>query len=489
MNNNIQDIYTDRTIRRELCRKSHYWFFSMYLGQSGHMQYKTAYFQRQIFAITEDENIRNAVIVAFRGSAKSTIMSLSYPIWAMIGEPQKKFILVLSQTQQLSRQILKNIKDELETNELLINDFGPFNEDDPEWKAGSLVIPKFNTRISAVSVGEGIRGIKHGAIRPDLIICDDVEDLQTVKTRESRDKTYQWLMGDVIPAGDKDTKLVVIGNLLHEDGLMMRLKEDLQEGNMDGIYREYPLLDEANKSLWPDKFRNEDDIKALKQKTPDPASFMREYMLRIVPSTERVIHREWIQRYKIAPVGRRIELSATGIDLAISEKSSADYTSMVSAHVVGRGKERIIYILPNPVNKRLSFPDTVTTAKQVCDSIGSGTRTKLYIENVAYQQALIQQLREEGYPAEGIPVHGSDKRERIALTGHLVQSGRILFPEKGAERLIEQLTNFGVEKHDDLADAFSLLVNAITAKPPRGGRVFKEKPDIFKLGYRPMSYR
>lgn len=348
--------------------------------------------------------------------------------------------------------------------------------DDAEWKSSSLVLTKYDARISAVSIGESIRGVRHKNIRPDLIICDDVEDLQTVKTRESRDKTYRWLMGDVIPAGDKDTKLVVIGNLLHEDSLMMRLKEDLQEGNMDGIYREYPLLDDANKSLWPDKFRNKDDIRALKQKTPDPASFMREYMLRIVPTHERVIHREWIQRYKIAPVGRKIQLSVTGVDLAISEKSSADYTAMVSAHVVGRGKDRIIYILPNPVNKRLSFPDTVATAKQVCDSIGSGTRTRLYIENVAYQQALIQQLQEEGYPAQGVAVHGSDKRERIALTGHLVQSGRILFPEQGAELLIEQLTNFGVEKHDDLADAFSLLVNAITAKPPRRARAFRNKP-------------
>jgi phage terminase large subunit-like protein len=34
-----------------------------------------------------------------------------------------------------------------------------------------------------------------------------------------------------------------------------------------------------------------------------------------------------------------------------------------------------------------------------------------------------------------------------------------MFPEFGCEDLIKNITNFGTEKHDDLADAFSLLVN------------------------------
>ena len=58
-------------------------------------------------------------------------------------------------------------------------------------------------------------------------------------------------------------------------------------------------------------------------------------------------------------------------------------------------------------------------------------------------------------------VHGSDKRSRLALTSHLVQNGTILFPKKGAELLISQMIGFSVEKYDDLADAFSLLINKI----------------------------
>lgn len=36
----------------------------------------------------------------------------------------------------------------------------------------------------------------------------------------------------------------------------------------------------------------------------------------------------------------------------------------------------------------------------------------------------------------------------------------VLFPETGCERLIEQLVGFGVEKHDDLVDAFTMALLA-----------------------------
>jgi phage terminase large subunit-like protein len=68
-------------------------------------------------------------------------------------------------------------------------------------------------------------------------------------------------------------------------------------------------------------------------------------------------------------------------------------------------------------------------------------------------------LKREGVPnIEGAKVHGQDKRARLALTTALIKSGVVRFPKKGAERLIQQLTGFGIEKHDDLADAFAILV-------------------------------
>ena len=74
----------------------------------------------------------------------------------------------------------------------------------------------------------------------------------------------------------------------------------------------------------------------------------------------------------------------------------------------------------------------------------------------------------EGYFAEAVGTHGQDKRSRLALVTHLIANGQVLFPRHGAELLIQQLTGFGTENHDDLADAFSVLMRKVLEhnKPP-----------------------
>lgn len=450
-----EELIRNRSFRIHTTKRSHLWFFNTYFPH--YVEFQTADFQKEIFNLTQDRETLFVVIVAFRGSAKSTIMTLSCPIWAMIGDLEKKFIVLISQTQQQSRLILSNIKRELETNELLISDFGPFGQDDDEWRANSLVISKYNTRITAISSGESIRGLRHLENRPDLIICDDVEDLDSVKTRESRVKSYQWLTGDVIPAGDKRTKYIIIGNLLHEDSLMMRLKNSIVNNKLEGVYKEYPLLKDGQ-ILWPGKYPDMKAINDQKLKVASDSSWSREFLLTIISDEDRIVYPEWIQYYDDLPREDKLRFTITGVDLAISQKTSADKTAMVSGNVYDYSDEKKMYILPNPINKRLSFPDAIETAKRLSKALGNGTPTKLLIEEVAYQSSFTQQLEEQNIPAEGVKVKGSDKRARLSLTTNLIKSGKILFPRKGAEELIGQLTGFGVEKHDDLADAFSILV-------------------------------
>ena len=78
--NLIDQIINDPKIRTAVARESHNAFFAIYLAH--YLKYPSAQFHEELFGITEDLNIKNAVIVAFRGSGKSTIMTLSYPLWA-----------------------------------------------------------------------------------------------------------------------------------------------------------------------------------------------------------------------------------------------------------------------------------------------------------------------------------------------------------------------------------------------------------------------
>lgn len=256
--------------------------------------------------MTEDGTIKRAVIVAFRGSAKSTVFSLSYAIWAVLGKQQKKFVILLGQTHQQVKLMLSNIKREFETNELLRRDFGKLELEADEWRADSIVIPKLNARISAFSAGESIRGIRHLTSRPDLIVCDDVEDLQSVKTRELRDKLYQWFRGDIIPAGDEKTKIIVVGNLLHEDSLIIRLKESIEKGKFRGIFREYPLINDEGDILWPGRYPDLLAIQELKKSIGDDNAWSREYLLKIISDESRIVHPDWIHYYDELPDKNKI---------------------------------------------------------------------------------------------------------------------------------------------------------------------------------------
>src|SRR3989338_6685962 len=108
MNNQInklmEQMLRSRLLRKFVSASSHIWFFTIYFPH--YITYPTAPFQREVFKITEDQENKLAVICAFRGSGKSTIMGMSYPLWAILGKPQKKFILVLSQTQEKAQVML-----------------------------------------------------------------------------------------------------------------------------------------------------------------------------------------------------------------------------------------------------------------------------------------------------------------------------------------------------------------------------------------------
>lgn len=475
--NIIEIIINERKVRTAVIRQSHLWFFNTYFPH--YVTYQTAPFQHEIFSLTEDISKKLACIVAFRGSGKSTIITMSFALWSILGIQQKKFVLILCQTKSQAKQHMMNLRRELESNNLLKNDLGPFQQEDDEWGASSLVFSNYGARITVASTEQSIRGLRHHQHRPQVIICDDVEDLSSVKTKESRDKTYQWFTGEVIPAGDTTTRTFIVGNLLHEDCLIMRLRRDIEENRLDGVFKSYPLIGSDGDIAWPGKYPNKDAVEQERLKTGSESAWQREYLLRIVTDEDQIVCKEWIHYYRDIPDDgpySDFRFAATGIDLAISELASADYTAMVSAKVYGRGSSLRIYILPNPVNERLDFPKTVDKAKAISEMLGNGTTmTKLYIENVGYQESLIQQLLCDNYPAGEFKVHGQDKRSRLALTTHLIQAGKVLFPEKGAGALIQQLVGFGKERHDDLADAFSVLIHKIL-----------ETDSIRVAGYEPL---
>lgn len=459
-----EEIRKSKQTRIKLAEQSMYWFFHIYFGENANC--KTADFQKEIYALMEDTSIKHAVICSFRGSGKSTIATLCYPIWSVLGGSKRKFILLLSQTQPLAKAHLMNIKRAFETNELLRNDYGPLEEMSDEWGAMSLAFPKYGARISAASVEQPIRGLRHGAYRPDLIIADDVEDMDSTKTREGREKTWQWFVSEVIPAGDQNTKVINIGNLLHEDSLLMRLRERIDNGELDAVYREYPIVDGDGVPLWTGKYPDQAALEKQRKKVIDERSWLREYMLKIVPDTKQIIMPEWIQYYEELPPmdkGHQYINSFAGVDLAISEKTSADFTAVVIVHAYGfETKDRKYYVDKRYIYKKMTFLQTVEAIVQLFNGLElNGREPRIFVEDVGYQGAMIEALKEKEVRVKGVKIKG-DKYSRLTAAGMLFEQGRVCFSKaEEAKFHVQQILGFGVEKHDDIVDATTLVLNYV----------------------------
>jgi len=459
-NDLVKSMMKDRAIRTSITKDSFLYFFHFYYAH--YVQYATADFQKEIIHHIEKSSLENFYVCAFRGSGKSTMVTTAYPIWAILGKQQKKFIMIFTQTRMQAKQHMMNIRSELEGNKLLLNDLGPFQEESDEWGSYSLVFKKHGARITVASSEQSIRGARHNQYRPDLFICDDVEDVQSTKTREGRNKTYNWLRSEVVPAGDKNTRLIIVGNLLHEDSLLMRIKGEVESNQASGIFKMYPLIDNNEKCIWKGKYPDAKAIEDEKKKVSNENAWQREYLLRIIPADDQVIYPEWIQYYDKLPesvsYADGFQETVMGVDLAISQKSSADYFTIVSAYVYEKDNILKIYILGNTVNKRCTFPEQVELIKHMALNHKNSLAC---IESVAYQESVVQQLKHLGLQrvkSVGVTV---DKRSRLQATTAAVQNGQILFPREGADDLIQQLVGFGTEKHDDLVDAFTLCINHI----------------------------
>ena len=262
------------------------------------------------------------LIIGFRGSGKSTFGSLALPCGRRLEYPDKyPFIILIADSSRQATFNISAIKHELETNQLIKQDYGEIKgnviEDfslkgeGEEWQKQNIVLSN-GVRILARSRGQKVRGLRHLQHRPKLVVVDDPEDGEWVRTKENRDKTDRWLHSEIMPGMDaRKGKLVVIGNLLHMDALLSRLRAP---GTGFKVL-EFPLID-ARTAYAPGP-RCTRPSRSLKDKERDMGAiaWQREMLLKIVADDEAIITPEDIHYYDERPTGQSRRSRATASTL------------------------------------------------------------------------------------------------------------------------------------------------------------------------------
>jgi hypothetical protein len=233
----------------------------------------------EMFHLIEHSPYELIAVMAFRESGKSTIMNMVNVLWSILGKPQKKFAIIFSKTQDQAKNHFTNIKHELENNTLLKEDFGPFTENPNTWNKLSLELEYHGSKIMSVTREQSIRGMKYKQYRPDLIICDDMEDFSSTTNPTESNTVYNHFKSEIVSVGGANTRIIVLGNLISENSLIMRLKKEIGTNNIRSIFRAYPLIDDKGKNLWKARFPNNKTLKKLSDKSAE--MWGREYLLNL----------------------------------------------------------------------------------------------------------------------------------------------------------------------------------------------------------------
>src|SRR5690606_22145584 len=106
----------------------------------------------------------------------------------------------------------------------------------------------YRFRIMAKGAEQKLRGLKWANQRPDLIVCDDMENDEAILNSDRREKFRRWFFGALRPARASNGKIIVIGTILHMDSLLERLMQP-QTGHKL-IYEDLKSYSNEKKPIW-----------------------------------------------------------------------------------------------------------------------------------------------------------------------------------------------------------------------------------------------
>jgi predicted phage terminase large subunit-like protein len=510
--------------RRRLASRSPRAFAKVYLAR--HFRLRPSRMHEELFVLLDHastQRSRRLAIAAPRGHAKSTVVSLAHVLWSALYQ-REPLILLVSATREQAVQLLKNVKDEVQANELLLADFPevcsrPGEGRTPKpWRDNNILL-RNGVMIRALGSGQGLRGVRHGASRPSLIIGDDLENQEQCESPEQRAKMRDWFEKTLLKAGDGRTNVVVVGTVLHYDSLLATLVnpvrgkgsgwdsrvyravesfseranlwdrwESIRVGEAEHDGRRGPEASttffEANKHdllqgtrvLWPEM----EDYHRLMQIRVDEGrlSFQSEKQNEPL-DPEQCLFSSASFRYwddespdpaallrRLGPHTRIYGACDPSLGRHVGR---GDYTAIIT--VAKDVRDDSIYVLDADIARRK--PEQ--TIERILALAGVYRYDDFIVESNQFQEVMVRQL-EHLARARGVRLYPravnntANKQARVEGLEPLISSGRLKFSRRQST-LLDQLRHFPLGAHDDGPDALELVVTrAVERRTAKFGR-------------------
>jgi len=407
------------------------------------------------------------------GHAKSSIVSVMFPVWCWINDPTSRWLCA-------SHSLDLAIRDNRYRRRLIESDWFKDRYGHIVQFASDQKIKSYyeNTR-KGYHMAVGVRGSGTGKRGTHLLIDDPHNAMEGEAERKAViewfGKTWMSRIND-----QQNGPMVVVGQRLHMQDLSghilelggwehLCLPEEFEPARRSATKIGWcdPRTEEGE-LLWPEKFPKEvlDKLKA----GLGSMNYAAQYQQTPVSSSGGTFKKQWLRYADETPDAYLLETSAGPrsvlkdscwrfgtIDLAISSKQTADYTVLAIWDVTPSNDLILVALL----RARLDNPEQL---KQLRVYYQRYRPDYFRVERVGYQLALIQQALAEGIPCrEYVPVR--DKVSRASTPAVWMENEKVFLLKVLTElpAIETELLTFPKAAHDDIVDNFSMAGEEITA--------------------------
>jgi len=467
--------------RVDRARADYAYFESYYLGH--YFTHSAGEFHLELDAFLDEPG--SCVVRLPRGHGKSVKITLGRILHAMLYR-EAQCILLVSETFTKASAFLQFVQCELEQNERIRADFGDLRG--PKWSGEELALSN-DVYLRAFGEGQKIRGTRYKQYRPDLIVVDDPESIETVQSQAVRQKRQSWFKREVMGALTRDGKIVLIGTTVHHDALVRFVPKELgfrlkcfeaicewpkhmdlwkqcerlyHEAGADKggeqIARAFYLkhkrqMDAGAVVLWPSYW----DLLhlMLRRFAMGSVAFESEFQDNAIDPGAQRFKEEWIRYYTPEEISDLALSVFIACDPSLGRRDQADFSAILVGGVV---RPQTLFILESIID-RMSPGDLINTLFRLAQK---WRPLKVGMETNQFQVLLADRLKEKTaehrmfLPVEEMQNY-TDKVLRISSISPLVENGILRFRKEDA-KLIEQLVFFPKADHDDGPDALEMLV-------------------------------
>ena len=403
-----------------------------------------------------------------RGFAKTTLIQLCIAYSCVNGLDE--FIVLIEKTYTEASEVLEAVREEFKLNDEILLVYGDLtkvnakgkDQDNIRDSTGDFFVN--GIRLRAKGFDTPIRGLKSRHSRPTRVILDDIESDEHIDNVEQRGKYLNNYIKGVIPAVDNETgRIKMFGTILHDDSLLNTLIKE-HRGKI------YAAWDKEHVLLWPSNWT----VEKLEQKREEmrisdkgDAAFYQEYFNQPLDEANQIFRREMFQYFKNLDLPKLKEKEHriyTIVDPAISKKTTADFTAIVTVLVDYLNRIFVLQITRERLNP-------LETIKAIFAHYERWNPVYVGIETVSYQKALKFFIEEEKRKeltsvrtmqvVEIKPTIDKVTKIKKLQPKYAILSVFHNSDDKNTSILEEELLRFPKAVHDDIADALSYVIEII----------------------------